>query len=91
MAYKTCENCGSRVFNHGCVNCDEMEYISMQEGYTETKEIMNDEQGIEKDKGNGVLPCVSGSLPLFKCKCGYETSNIVAWGVHADCCNGNDR
>lgn len=36
-------------------------------------------------------PAVSGSLPLFKCKCGYETSNIVAWGVHADCCNGNDR
>ncbi len=24
---------------------------------------MNDERGIEKDKGNGVLPCVSGSLP----------------------------
>ena len=36
-------------------------------------------------------PPVSGSLPLFKCKCGYETSNSVAWCVHADCCNGNDR
>lgn len=36
-------------------------------------------------------PLVSGSLPLFKCKCGYETSNSVAWCVHADCCNGNDR
>lgn len=33
MDYKTCENCGSRIFNYGCVNCDEMEYISMQEGY----------------------------------------------------------
>jgi hypothetical protein len=36
-------------------------------------------------------PHVSGSLPLFKCKCGYETSNSVAWCTHADCCNGNDR
>ena len=36
-------------------------------------------------------PAVSGSLPLFKCKCGYETSNSVAWCTHADCCNGNDR
>lgn len=36
-------------------------------------------------------PPVSGELPLFKCKCGYETSNSVAWCVHADCCNGNDR
>ena len=36
-------------------------------------------------------PLVSGSLPLFKCKCGYETSNSVVWCVHADCCNGNDR
>lgn len=24
---------------------------------------MNDERGIEKDKDNGALPCVSGSLP----------------------------
>lgn len=36
-------------------------------------------------------PPVSGSLPLFKCKCGYETSNSVAWCTHADCCNGNDH
>lgn len=36
-------------------------------------------------------PPVSGSLPLFKCKCGYETTNSVAWCVHADYCNGNDR
>jgi hypothetical protein len=28
---KTCEDCGCRVYSHGCVNCDEMEYISMQE------------------------------------------------------------
>lgn len=34
---------------------------------------------------------VSGSLPIFKCKCGYETSDSVGWCVHADCCNGNDR
>ena len=36
-------------------------------------------------------PLVSGSLPIFKCKCGYETSDSVGWCVHADCCNGNHR
>lgn len=36
-------------------------------------------------------PHVSNSLPLFRCKCGYETSNSVAWCVHADLCNGNNR
>lgn len=41
--------------------------------------------------GQSCQAAVSGSLPLFKCKCGYETSNSVAWCVHADCCNGNDR
>ena len=30
MAYKTCPDCGSRIFEHGCVNCNEMDYISMQ-------------------------------------------------------------
>lgn len=39
MAYKTCENCGSRVFNHGCVNCDEMDYISMQGAY-DSREVV---------------------------------------------------
>jgi hypothetical protein len=36
------------------------------------------------------LGAISGSLPLFKCKCGYETSYSIDWCVHADCCNGND-
>jgi len=31
MAYKTCENCGCRIFEYGCVNCNEKEYIEMQE------------------------------------------------------------
>lgn len=26
-----CEDCGSKVFNLGCVNCDEENYISEQE------------------------------------------------------------
>lgn len=34
---------------------------------------------------------VKRSLPIFKCKCGYKTSDSVGWCVHADCCNGNDR
>lgn len=33
MAYKTCENCGSRVFEYGCVNCNEEDYITMQGEY----------------------------------------------------------
>lgn len=30
MAYKTCENCGCRVYKLGCVNCDEVRYIAEQ-------------------------------------------------------------
>lgn len=37
------------------------------------------------------LADVRGSSPIFKCKCGYETSDSIGWCVHADCCNGNDR
>lgn len=33
MSYKTCENCGCKVYSHGCVNCNEGEYISMQSYY----------------------------------------------------------
>lgn len=33
MAYKTCPDCGSRIFEHGCVNCNEADYISMQDPY----------------------------------------------------------
>ena len=32
---KTCENCGSRVYDLGCVNCDEINYIDEQEMLTE--------------------------------------------------------
>ena len=31
MAYETCEDCGSRVYKLGCVNCDEENYILQQE------------------------------------------------------------
>lgn len=27
---KTCENCGSKVYKHGCVNCHEESYIMDQ-------------------------------------------------------------
>lgn len=37
MAYKTCPDCGSRMFEHGCVNCNESDYISMQGAYDEKK------------------------------------------------------
>ena len=37
MAYKTCPDCGSRIFEHGCVNCNEVDYISMQQEYSSLK------------------------------------------------------
>lgn len=30
MTYKTCPDCGERVYNHGCVNCNEIAYIHEQ-------------------------------------------------------------
>jgi hypothetical protein len=27
---KTCPDCGCRVYEYGCVNCDEADYIEMQ-------------------------------------------------------------
>lgn len=35
MAYKTCPDCGSRIFEYGCVNCNEQDYITMQGCYDE--------------------------------------------------------
>jgi hypothetical protein len=29
---KTCEDCGERIYEHGCVNCREEDYIKNQEG-----------------------------------------------------------
>ena len=33
MAYKTCEDCGCRIYKYGCVNCNEQDYIDMQDEY----------------------------------------------------------
>ena len=33
MAYKTCPECGSRIYEYGCVNCNEQDYIDMQDEY----------------------------------------------------------
>lgn len=30
MAHKTCEDCGERIYNLGCVNCNEAAYIAEQ-------------------------------------------------------------
>ena len=45
---KTCENCGSRVYNLGCVNCDEENYIEEQEYLTDVytaEQERSDRQG----------------------------------------------
>lgn len=38
MAYKTCEDCGCRIYNLGCVNCNEIDYIHEQESIDEYNE-----------------------------------------------------
>lgn len=43
MAYKTCPDCGSRVFNLGCVNCNEEDYIEEQKHFDEKEQIEREE------------------------------------------------
>lgn len=33
---KTCEDCGCRIYEYGCVNCNEIDYIDMQDAYNES-------------------------------------------------------
>ncbi len=35
---KSCEDCGCRIYEYGCVNCNEITYIEMQETHDESKE-----------------------------------------------------
>lgn len=35
MAFKDCPDCGSRVYELGCVNCNEVAYIEAQDDYGE--------------------------------------------------------
>ena len=35
MAFKLCPDCGERVYNLGCTNCNEASYIEEQEMLTE--------------------------------------------------------
>lgn len=34
---KTCEDCGCRIYEYGCVNCNEADYIEMQGEYDEVE------------------------------------------------------
>lgn len=36
---KRCENCGSKVYDLGCVNCDEENYIEQQEWENELDDL----------------------------------------------------
>ena len=48
MAYKTCPDCGSRIFEYGCVNCNEQDYISMQGAYDELEpRKLNSERNVQ--------------------------------------------
>lgn len=52
-----------------------------------TVEIMNDERGIEKDKGNGVLPCVTNrTFKCLKCK-NYSIKVVNEEGGTSRVCN----
>lgn len=33
MSYKTCLDCGCRIYEYGCVNCNEQDYIDMQNDF----------------------------------------------------------
>ena len=49
---KTCEDCGERVYNLGCVNCNEPAYIEEQEMLTEL--YAGDTSDGDDDAGRGV-------------------------------------
>ena len=54
MAYKTCEDCGSRIFEYGCVNCNEQDYIDMQGAYDKPENPntrYEDGKGIHSNSG----------------------------------------
>lgn len=40
---KTCEDCGCRIYEYGCVNCNEIDYIEAQDAFFEA-EIDHDEK-----------------------------------------------
>lgn len=50
--YKTCENCGGRVYKLGCENCDEMNFIAEQEELTDyyNKERAADEARYKREQ-----------------------------------------
>jgi len=39
MSYRACEDCGNRIYSHGCTWCNEEEYIEMQDAYPDENEI----------------------------------------------------
>jgi len=49
MAYKTCENCGSRIFNLGCVSCNEEDYIGEQNMF-EIEETERNEREVKREE-----------------------------------------
>jgi hypothetical protein len=59
MSYKTCPDCGCRIYEYGCVNCNEEEYISMQEFYEPPRMIKeekkpekpDDEESLKQNQG----------------------------------------
>ena len=38
--YKTCEDCGCRIFEYGCVNCNEKDYIDMADIHDRHNEVI---------------------------------------------------
>lgn len=57
MAYKTCPDCGCRIFEYGCVNCNEMDYISMQDdGESSLSKEMKKYEREKKESNEEALP-----------------------------------
>lgn len=43
MAYKTCKECGCKIYNLGCVNCNEIDYIDEQSYFEKEETRINGE------------------------------------------------
>lgn len=53
---ETCENCGERVYNLGCVNCNEPAYIEEQERLTDLYGSDEPAQSVDAVHDSGELP-----------------------------------
>jgi hypothetical protein len=69
---KTCENCGSKVFSVGCVNCDEDNYIEIQRHENNEIKIITD-NSTDEERSNEIKELGNAYRRIKK----NENSNIT--------------